>query len=109
VLRFDEIGSPATVATAGTRYFGLVIRGALPATVVVNWLATGWDQTHAFGGPPRIVATLEDVALQCLVELFGLPSGIAESFVTGASMANMAGANLPPPRPSLAAGLGCGS
>src|SRR5262245_13384868 len=44
VRRLDEIGSPATVASAGGRYFGLVIGGALPATVASNWLATAWDQ-----------------------------------------------------------------
>jgi hypothetical protein len=29
----DEIGSPATVASAGGRYFGFVTGGALPVTV----------------------------------------------------------------------------
>src|SRR5690242_3842799 len=48
VRRLDEIGSPATVATAGGRYFGLVIGGALPATVAANWLAAAWDQNACF-------------------------------------------------------------
>ena len=29
----DDIGSPATVATAGGRYFGFVIGGSLPAAL----------------------------------------------------------------------------
>src|SRR4029079_526387 len=40
----DEIGSPTTVATAGPRFFGFVIGGALPATVAASWLAAAWDQ-----------------------------------------------------------------
>ena len=40
----DEIGSPATMATAGGRFFGFVIGGALPAALAANWLAAAWDQ-----------------------------------------------------------------
>ncbi|SIT49763.1 Aminotransferase class V [Paraburkholderia piptadeniae] len=88
--RLDEIGSPATIATAGGRYFGLVIGGALPATVAANWLAAAWDQNASFRWTSPIAATLEDVSLQWLTDLFGLPDGIGGAFVTGASMANLA-------------------
>lgn len=88
VRRLDEIGSPATVATTGGRYFGLVIGGALPVTVAANWLATAWDQNACFRWTSPIAATLEDVSLQWLRDLFGLESSVAGAFVTGASMAN---------------------
>lgn len=40
VLRqIDEYGTPATVASAGGRFFGFVIGGSLPVTVAANWLA----------------------------------------------------------------------
>lgn len=90
VRRLDEIGSPATVATAGGRYFGLVVGGALPATIAASWLAAAWDQNACFRWASPIAAALEDVSLQWLGELFGLPSGVGGAFVTGASMANMA-------------------
>ena len=45
VLAFiDTLGSPATVASAGGRYFGFVTGGALPATMAAHTLATAWDQ-----------------------------------------------------------------
>ena len=39
-----KLGSPATVATAGGRFYGLVVGGALPATVGTRVLAAAWDQ-----------------------------------------------------------------
>lgn len=90
VRRLDEIGSPATVATTGGRYFGLVIGGALPATIAASWLAVAWDQNACFRRASPIAAALEDVSLRWLADLFGLPGDVAGAFVTGASMANMA-------------------
>lgn len=89
--RLDEIGSPATVATAGGRYFGLVMGGALPVTVAASWLATAWDQNACFRWTSPIAATLEDVSLQWLRDLFGMPEGVAGAFVSGASMASLTG------------------
>ena len=35
---------PGIVATAGARYFGFVIGGALPAAIGADWLTSAWDQ-----------------------------------------------------------------
>ena len=86
----DDTGSPATVATAGGRYFGFVTGGALPAALAANWLTTAWDQNAALTVMSPVAAKVEDVALGWLTDLFGLPSGTGAAFVTGATMANVA-------------------
>jgi len=85
----DELGSPATVAMAGPRYFGFVIGGSLPVTVAANWLAGAWDQNAVFFNTSPTAAMLEAVALRWLVNLFHLPPECAGAFVTGATMANL--------------------
>lgn len=84
----DEVGSPATVTMAGPRYFGFVIGGSLPVTVATNWLTTAWDQNVGMHEVTPATSTLERVAMDWMIELFGLPQGSAASFVTGATVAN---------------------
>ena len=86
----DEVGSPATMATAGPRFFGFVIGGALPVTVAAQWLAAAWDQNVGRQDITPAASQLEWVALRWLVDLLGLPAGTGAAFVTGASVANMA-------------------
>ena len=84
----DSAGSPATLATAGGRFFGFVIGGALPSTVAANWLATAWDQNAGLWVCSPVAACIEEVALGWLVDLAGLPAGTGGAFVTGATVAN---------------------
>ena len=84
----DDIGSPATVATAGGRYFGFVIGGSLPAALAANWLAGAWDQNAAMQVMSPVAAKLEEIVLQWMVDLLGLPSASGAGFVTGTTMAN---------------------
>ncbi|HEV7798156.1 MAG TPA: aminotransferase class V-fold PLP-dependent enzyme, partial [Pyrinomonadaceae bacterium] len=84
----DEIGSPATMAMAGPRFFGFVIGGSLPVTVAANWLAGAWDQNSGLFTPTPATAQLEQVALNWLLDLFRLPPDCGGAFVTGATMAN---------------------
>lgn len=84
----DEVGSPATMAMAGPRFFGFVIGGSLPVTVAANWLAAAWDQNAAFSSVTPGAALLERVALKWLIDILGLPQGCGAGFVTGATMAN---------------------
>ena len=84
----DTIGSPATVATAGPRYFGFVIGGTLPAALAANWLAGAWDQNCAMQIMSPVAAKLEEIVLQWTIDLLNLPAGAGAGFVTGTTMAN---------------------
>ena len=84
----DNIGSPATIAMAGPRYFGFVIGGSLPITVATNWLTTAWDQNVGMHEVTPATSTLERVAMDWMIDLFRLPKDSAAAFVTGATVAN---------------------
>ncbi len=84
----DEIGSPATTAMAGPRFFGFVIGGSLPVTLAANWLAGAWDQNSALYRATPSTAFLEQVALRWLLDVLELPAECAGAFVTGATVAN---------------------
>jgi glutamate/tyrosine decarboxylase-like PLP-dependent enzyme len=88
VAELDEIGSPATMASAGGRFFGFVIGGSLPVTVAASWLATTWDQNAGLVVTSPVNATLENVALRWVKEIFHLPVESAGGFVTCATAAN---------------------
>jgi glutamate/tyrosine decarboxylase-like PLP-dependent enzyme len=87
----DELGSPATTAMAGPRFFGFVIGGTLPVTLAANWLAGAWDQNTGLYRPTPGTAFLEQVSLRWLLELLGLPAACGGAFVTGATVANLCG------------------
>jgi glutamate/tyrosine decarboxylase-like PLP-dependent enzyme len=78
----DRLGSPATVASAGARYFGFVIGGSLPATLAANWLAGAWDQNAVMAVTSPAAARIEEVALGWLLEILGLPGPAGAGFVS---------------------------
>ncbi|MFV1471952.1 pyridoxal phosphate-dependent decarboxylase family protein [Mycolicibacterium elephantis] len=91
VLRLlDEIGSPATVATTGGRYFGFVTGAVLPAALAANLLAGVWDQNGAYRVMSPVAAHLEEVAMGWLLDVLGLPADAGAGFVGGATTANIA-------------------
>ncbi len=88
LAQLDEYFSPATMASAGPRFFGFVIGGSLPAAVAANWLATAWDQNTCYDAPTPGVARVEEIARRWLLEVLDLPRESAVGFVTGATVAN---------------------
>lgn len=82
---------PGLVASAGPRYFGFVVGGALPTATAADILAAGWDQlaTNAVTSPAAIAA--EAAAGGWLKDLLGIPASASVGFVTGAQAANTVG------------------
>src|SRR5256885_8465403 len=88
VRLLDDIGSPATMASAGGRFFGFVVGGSLPAALAASWLAAAWDQDAGRAVMAPGAAAFEEVALRWLLEALGLPGDCAGGLVTGATMAH---------------------
>jgi glutamate/tyrosine decarboxylase-like PLP-dependent enzyme len=84
----DSYGSPATVAQNNGRFFGFVNGGCLPAALAASWLVSAWDQNAAFFVQSPTAITLEEIALEWVRQLLGLPEGTGGAVVTGATMAN---------------------
>lgn len=87
----DQIGSPATTAMTGGRYFGFVVGGSLPAAHAASWLVDTWDQTVSLKVMSPISVALEDISIRWLLDVLGLPIDCGASLVNGATMANFAG------------------
>jgi glutamate/tyrosine decarboxylase-like PLP-dependent enzyme len=82
---------PGLVATAGPRFFGFVIGGALPAATAADVLAVGWDQVAFNNVASPAAAAAERAAGAWLKQLLGVPATASVGFVTGAQAANTVG------------------
>jgi glutamate/tyrosine decarboxylase-like PLP-dependent enzyme len=89
--QLDELGSPATVAQTGGRYFGLVNGGVLPVTLAVRWLTDFWDQNTPLYLSSPVASKLEVVTERWLRELFYLPDSCVAGYVSGSSMSILCG------------------
>lgn len=89
VLDFvDSWGSPATVASAGGRYFGFVTGGTLPAALAANCLAAAWDQNSFSWVSSPATAAFEEASLRWVKQALGISASAEGALVTGAMMAN---------------------
>jgi len=84
----DRIGSPATMASTGGRYFGFVVGGTHPAALAANWLSSAWDQNAGLTATSPVSAAIEKVCERWITEILPVAKGSAVGFVTGVTMAN---------------------
>ncbi|RNC82229.1 MAG: aspartate aminotransferase family protein [Phycisphaera sp.] len=81
-------GSPATIVSAGPRYYGFVIGGVVPAALGASVLASAWDQNTGMQVCTPVGAKLEEISSRWLLDLLRFDPACGVGFVTGATVAN---------------------
>jgi glutamate/tyrosine decarboxylase-like PLP-dependent enzyme len=82
---------PGLVASAGPRYFGFVIGGAVPAALGADWLTATWDQNAVLHALSPASAGAEQVVGAWMLDLLGLPASASVGLPTGAGLGNAVG------------------
>ena len=88
--QLDELGSPATVASNGGRYFGFVIGATLPAAAAAERLVLAWDQCASSFDNSPVADRLEKLAGRWVCQALGLPTTSAVGFGTSATACTLA-------------------
>jgi glutamate/tyrosine decarboxylase-like PLP-dependent enzyme len=87
----QDAASDGLTGTAGPRYFGFVIGGALPAATAAEILTVAWDQPAYNEVLSPAAGAAERAAGAWAKDLLGLPATASVGFVTGAQAANTVG------------------
>ena len=77
------------LGSAGGRFFGWVIGGALPAAVAADWLTSAWQQNAGIYATSPAAAVVEETVGRWLKEILGLPAHASFALVTGCQMAHV--------------------
>ena len=77
------------LGSAGGRFFGWVIGGALPAALAADWLASAWDQNAALYATGPAASVVEEVTGGWLKQILGLPESASFALVSGCQMAHI--------------------
>jgi glutamate/tyrosine decarboxylase-like PLP-dependent enzyme len=77
------------LGSAGGRFFGWVIGGALPAAVAADWLTSAWQQNAGLYACAPAAAIVEETVGRWLKEILGLPQQASFALVTGCQMAHV--------------------
>ena len=86
---FNTRLEPLMVGSSGPRFWGLVVGGSTPASIMGDWLTTIYDQiSFSTSGHGDISSLIELETIQLLLDLFNLPKDFLGGFVTGATMSN---------------------
>ena len=77
--------------SAGPRFFHFVMGGVTPAALGADWLTATLDQVAFNWVSSPFAARIEQLSLEWLKQLFGLPAEWSAVITTGATTANMVG------------------
>jgi len=84
-----ERAAPGIVASQSPRYFGFVVGGSVPASLVADWMAAVWDQNAAGYLLSPASGVLQEIVGDWCKELLGLPPHASHGTVTGTQMAHV--------------------
>lgn len=76
--------SPTTISVDDLRYFGFINGEVTPATLGTSIVTNSWNQNTVNKTSSPIGAKIEEIVLNWLIDLFGLPNKYISSFVSGA-------------------------
>jgi glutamate/tyrosine decarboxylase-like PLP-dependent enzyme len=91
VAELVDLGAAAGTLSSGPRFFHFVIGGSTPAAMAADWLTSLLDQNAFSRASSDFASAVEDVALQWLSELVGLPDSWGAALVASATFANFTG------------------
>jgi glutamate/tyrosine decarboxylase-like PLP-dependent enzyme len=83
-----EAAGEGATRSAGPRFFHFVMGGGTPAALAADWLTSALDQVAFNSVSSPLAMRVEQIALDWLKELFGLPEAWSGVLTTGATMAN---------------------
>jgi glutamate/tyrosine decarboxylase-like PLP-dependent enzyme len=86
-----DAASEGATRSAGPRFFHFVMGGGTPAALAADWLTGALDQIAFNWVSSPFAMRLEQISLDWLKELFGLPAPWSGVFTSGATMANFTG------------------
>ena len=86
-----DAAETAATRSAGPRFFHFVMGGGTPAALAADWLASALDQIAFNWVSSPLAMRLEQVSVDWLKELFGLPAAWSGVLTTGATTANFTG------------------
>ena len=90
LVAIDELvrASDGALRASGPRFFHWVIGGTTPAALAADWLTSAFDQNAAAYDSTPLGTRCEEIAIDWLKDLFGLPPSWGGVLTTGATMAN---------------------
>ena len=86
-----EAADAHATRSAGPRFFHFVMGGGTPAALAADWLASAIDQIAFNWMSSPFAMRLEQVSVDWLKELFGLPAAWSGVLTSGATTANFTG------------------
>ncbi|WP_298850315.1 pyridoxal-dependent decarboxylase [uncultured Ruegeria sp.] len=85
----DDVGSPGTVASNGSRYFGFVIGATIPVAAAAQRMMLAWDQCASSYTNSPTADVIEKIAARWILDILDLPHSSGVAFGTSATSSTL--------------------